>query len=308
MRVSSSHISSHVSPPSSPPSPFIPFSLFSFSPPPLLYSLLDVKAFQFPQMEPLEDDDLQPLGSEHELDSTGSGVSSILGTEDARSTTSSGGDISVTSSSSGEYLAAVVAEAVVPRMENPTPASYSGGSGGETTVTVAAREKCVGRNNKGVTWGFTSVIGRRREMEDAVAVVPGFMSRTCDHIGGCTAPASRTSREISPVHFFGVYDGHGGSQVVRYLVQFNASYFWKKKLASYNLIKKLRLLLTRHDTFHNESGPIKYRNIVSEEFMARFFFQDTCHYSRRTHEAWSFCDGWGWWVSSQKHRHPPSAD
>ncbi|RVW38345.1 hypothetical protein CK203_071194 [Vitis vinifera] len=173
MRVSSSHISSHVSPPSSPPSPFIPFSLFSFSPPPLLYSLLDVKAFQFPQMEPLEDDDLQPLGSEHELDSTGSGVSSILGTEDARSTTSSGGDISVTSSSSGEYLAAVVAEAVVPRMENPTPASYSGGSGGETTVTVAAREKCVGRNNKGVTWGFTSVIGRRREMEDAVAVVRG---------------------------------------------------------------------------------------------------------------------------------------
>lgn len=164
-------------------------------------------------LEPLEDDDLQPLGSEHELDSTGSGVSSILGTEDARSTTSSGGDISVTSSSSGEYLAAVVAEAVVPRMENPTPASYSGGSGGETTVTVATREKCVGRNNKGVTWGFTSVIGRRREMEDAVAVVPGFMSRTCDHIGGCTAPASRTSREISPVHFFGVYDGHGGSQV-----------------------------------------------------------------------------------------------
>ncbi|KAL6331030.1 hypothetical protein AAG906_009458 [Vitis piasezkii] len=206
MRVSSSHISSHVSPPSSPPSPFIPFSLFSFSSPPLLYS-------------PLEDDDLQPLGSEHELDSTGSGVSSILGTEDARSTTSSGGDISVTSSSSGEYLAAVVAEAVVPRMENPTPASYSGGSGGETTVTVAAREKCVGRNNKGVTWGFTSVIGRRREMEDAVAVVPGFMSRTCDHIGGCMAPASRTSREISPVHFFGVYDGHGGSQVAKFCAE-----------------------------------------------------------------------------------------
>lgn len=164
-------------------------------------------------MEPLEDDDLHPLGSETELDSAGSGVSSIFGTEDARSTTSSGGDLSVASSSSGEYLAAVVVEQVVPPRENPTPASYSDGTRGETTVTVAAREKCVGRNNKGVTWGYTSVIGRRREMEDAVAIVPGFMSRTCDDIGGCTATASRTSGEISPVHFFGVYDGHGGSQV-----------------------------------------------------------------------------------------------
>ncbi|KHN41669.1 hypothetical protein glysoja_036413 [Glycine soja] len=52
-------------------------------------------------------------------------------------------------------------------------------------------------------------------MEDAVAVIPGFMSRTCDHIGGCTAPGSRSSGEIAPVHFFGVYDGHGGSQFER---------------------------------------------------------------------------------------------
>lgn len=59
-------------------------------------------------------------------------------------------------------------------------------------------------------------------MEDAVAVIPGFMGRTCDHVGGCMAPGSRTSSEISPVHFFGVYDGHGGSQVryvtLRYVV------------------------------------------------------------------------------------------
>ncbi|KAA8534924.1 hypothetical protein F0562_029860 [Nyssa sinensis] len=84
---------------------------------------------------------------------------------------------------------------------------------------MAARQKCVGRNNKGVTWGFTSVIGRRREMEDAVAVIPGFISRTCDHVGGCTAPGSKSSGEISPVHFFGVYDGHGGSQVAKFCAQ-----------------------------------------------------------------------------------------
>ncbi|CAL1414305.1 unnamed protein product [Linum trigynum] len=81
-------------------------------------------------------------------------------------------------------------------------------------VSAAAREKCVGRkNNRAVSWGSTSVIGRRREMEDAVAIVPGFISRTCSRVGGCAAPGSATSAEVSPVHFFGVYDGHGGSQV-----------------------------------------------------------------------------------------------
>jgi protein phosphatase 2C len=82
---------------------------------------------------------------------------------------------------------------------------------------ITAREKkCVGRNNRGVSWGSTSVIGRRKEMEDAVAVIPAFMSRTCDRVGGCTAPGSRISGEVSPVHFFAVYDGHGGSQVAEF--------------------------------------------------------------------------------------------
>lgn len=56
-------------------------------------------------------------------------------------------------------------------------------------------------------------------MEDAVAVVPGFMSCTCDHVGGCTAPGSRSSGEISSVHLFGVYDGHGGSQVAKFCAE-----------------------------------------------------------------------------------------
>ncbi|XVF49116.1 hypothetical protein PTKIN_Ptkin03bG0242500 [Pterospermum kingtungense] len=147
---------------------------------------------------------------EPELTSTSSSLSSILSAEDSRSTTSSG-DISGMSGSSGEIL---TAEAMVPRLLDPAPTTCE-----ELTVTVTARQKCVGRNSKGVTWGFTSVIGRRREMEDAVAVIPAFMSRTCDHVGGCTAPGSRTSDEISPLHFFGVYDGHGGSQVAKFCAE-----------------------------------------------------------------------------------------
>lgn len=157
-------------------------------------TLLEQEEGQLDRVDSLPDADLA---------STSSGLSFVLTTEDSRSTTSSG-DIST---SSGEIPVIPVDEAAVPRLVGPIPSIE------DLTATPTARLKCVGRNNKGVSWGLTSVIGRRREMEDAVAVKPGFMSRTCDHVGGCMAPGSRTSAEISPLHFFGVYDGHGGSQV-----------------------------------------------------------------------------------------------
>ncbi|KAJ4842831.1 hypothetical protein Tsubulata_033651 [Turnera subulata] len=172
-------------------------------------------------MEPSPEKPLDRVDSapDEELASTSSGLSSVLTPEDSLSTTSSGCISSTTSGSSGEIPAAVVAEAVV---AVPREAASEELGVEEELAAVAAKEaaetvrKCVGRNNRGVSWGFTSVIGRRREMEDAVAVIPGFMSHTCDHVGGCTATGSRTSSEISPVHFFGVYDGHGGSQVATF--------------------------------------------------------------------------------------------
>ncbi|KAE8678765.1 putative protein phosphatase 2C 6 [Hibiscus syriacus] len=166
-------------------------------------------------MEPLlEDDEEQRIRrvdsfTEPDLTSTSSSLSSILSADDSRSLMSSG-DISGTSGSSGEIL---TAEAAVPRFLEPVSSCE------ELKMTVTARQKCVGRNNKGVTWGFTSVIGNRREMEDAIAVIPAFISRSCDHVGGCMAPGSRTAAEISPIHFFGVYDGHGGSQVAKFCAE-----------------------------------------------------------------------------------------
>lgn len=47
--------------------------------------------------------------------------------------------------------------------------------------------------------GLVSICGRRREMEDAVAVMPAFVAGN-DGV----------------YHFFGVYDGHGGSQTALY--------------------------------------------------------------------------------------------
>lgn len=48
-------------------------------------------------------------------------------------------------------------------------------------------------------FGFSSVCGRRRDMEDAVASHPSFCRREND--------------AAAELHYFGVYDGHGCSHV-----------------------------------------------------------------------------------------------
>uniref|UniRef100_A0A5B7ARS3 protein-serine/threonine phosphatase n=2 Tax=Davidia involucrata TaxID=16924 RepID=A0A5B7ARS3_DAVIN len=66
-------------------------------------------------------------------------------------------------------------------------------------------------------WGFTSMCGRRPEMEDAFAIVPRLLKipiqmllsdRVVDGMSRCLSHLT--------AHFFGVYDGHGGSQVANY--------------------------------------------------------------------------------------------
>lgn len=68
-------------------------------------------------------------------------------------------------------------------------------------------------------WGLVSICGRRPEMEDATAVVPQFLDfplwmRSAAPLvdGGLNASLSHLAG-----HFFGVYDGHGGVQVLSLL-------------------------------------------------------------------------------------------
>ncbi|KAJ7966398.1 Protein phosphatase 2C [Quillaja saponaria] len=66
-------------------------------------------------------------------------------------------------------------------------------------------------------WGFTSICGRRPEMEDAVATVPEFLKIPIQMlIGDRVIDGMSKSLTHQTVHFFGVYDGHGGSQVANY--------------------------------------------------------------------------------------------
>lgn len=75
-------------------------------------------------------------------------------------------------------------------------------------------------------WGFISLCGRRPEMEDAFATVPQFLKIPIQMLIGDRVPDG-INRCFRPqmTHFFGVYDGHGGSQVKSsYLVLIDFSF------------------------------------------------------------------------------------
>ncbi|TKY74885.1 phosphatase 2C 16 [Spatholobus suberectus] len=66
-------------------------------------------------------------------------------------------------------------------------------------------------------WGFKSVCGKRPEMEDAVATVPRFLKIPIQMLIGDRVPDGiNKCFSQQTIHFFGVYDGHGGSQVANY--------------------------------------------------------------------------------------------
>ncbi|KAI3524969.1 hypothetical protein L1887_03640 [Cichorium endivia] len=66
-------------------------------------------------------------------------------------------------------------------------------------------------------YGYHSVCGKRPEMEDAVATVPQFMKIPVKMLAGDRLINGLNSNlNDLTAHFFGVYDGHGGSQVANY--------------------------------------------------------------------------------------------
>jgi protein phosphatase 2C len=64
-----------------------------------------------------------------------------------------------------------------------------------------------------VSHGAVSVIGRRREMEDAVAVAAPFLSVAAGEEGGKGSAGDGGKLKDGEEGFFAVFDGHGGSRV-----------------------------------------------------------------------------------------------
>ncbi|GMJ07605.1 hypothetical protein HRI_004429700 [Hibiscus trionum] len=82
--------------------------------------------------------------------------------------------------------------------------------------SFVGEQGCV-RGGMCTLWGFTSICGRRPEMEDAVAAVPRFVKVPIEMlIGDRVLDGMNKGFAHQTAHFFGVYDGHGGSQVANY--------------------------------------------------------------------------------------------
>jgi len=103
------------------------------------------------------------------------------------------------------------AEAAVPMVFEDAAASAA-------TVEAEARVAAAGRSVFAVDcvplWGYTSICGRRPEMEDAVATAPRFFNVPLWMLTGNAVIDGLDPMTFRlPAHFFGVYDGHGGAQV-----------------------------------------------------------------------------------------------
>ncbi|KAK9142285.1 hypothetical protein Syun_011685 [Stephania yunnanensis] len=93
----------------------------------------------------------------------------------------------------------------------------------ETVLPVPQARRILGINSRVVAldclplWGSISICGRRPEMEDAVAAIPRFSKIPLQMlIGDHMVDGVNQSLSHTTAHFYGVYDGHGGSQVANY--------------------------------------------------------------------------------------------
>ncbi|MBA0584973.1 protein phosphatase 2C 77 [Gossypium raimondii] len=93
----------------------------------------------------------------------------------------------------------------------------------ESFLEVPQRKKmrkteshCLFESNNIPLWGFTSICGRRIQMEDAVVAIPRFL-QVPPRILNVESVSNQTSNISNlTADFYAVYDGHGGCQVANY--------------------------------------------------------------------------------------------
>ncbi|XVF86702.1 hypothetical protein PTKIN_Ptkin18bG0063200 [Pterospermum kingtungense] len=94
--------------------------------------------------------------------------------------------------------------------------SSSGTNNSNVDIAAPVEDNSAADCIKALTYAICLEKGRRSTMEDVVAVHPGFLEICCKDAGGCMASECKFAMEKLPVHYFGLFDGHGGHQVSNY--------------------------------------------------------------------------------------------
>ncbi|KAG2259543.1 hypothetical protein Bca52824_078837 [Brassica carinata] len=92
----------------------------------------------------------------------------------------------------------------------------------EENHIVARESKSVYERDCIPLWATVSICGERSEMEDAVTASPHFLKIPIKMLHEEMSP----SLTCVPCHFFGVYDGHGGSQYALFATLYCSHFRW----------------------------------------------------------------------------------
>eukprot|EP00252_Welwitschia_mirabilis_P004673 TRINITY_DN1496_c0_g1_i3.p1 TRINITY_DN1496_c0_g1~~TRINITY_DN1496_c0_g1_i3.p1 ORF type:complete len:505 (-),score=78.87 TRINITY_DN1496_c0_g1_i3:966-2480(-) len=145
----------------------------------------------------------------------------IIGLEGSQSATISRETVAEDSISEPSFPVALQAQSVSEKV------SSVGGAARDAIFLSSSQGPCISASQrissfihsiKTPPWAYISIAGRRPEMEDAVAAVPGFYSLPSKSLQGCPPNLTDAEKihEGCAMHFFGVYDGHGGAQASNY--------------------------------------------------------------------------------------------
>ncbi|MCL7045791.1 hypothetical protein MKW94_014693 [Papaver nudicaule] len=189
-----------------------------------------------------EDDNLALVGGDQILEDSCSlsvvSTTDSISAEDLLALNTACGILSPGSMDSGKSIGGVKIIGKIPVIQEPIgdllPVATSslglqvgGVSEQETSMLVLQvphENRILGVGSRGIfeldclpLWGSISICGRRPEMEDAVAMVPRYLRIPLPMlIGDSVVDGLNKNLSHSTAHFFGVYDGHGGSQVANY--------------------------------------------------------------------------------------------
>ncbi|MCO5548374.1 hypothetical protein L7F22_001831 [Adiantum nelumboides] len=104
------------------------------------------------------------------------------------------------------------------------------------------------------------ICGRRREMEDTATIAPSFAQLCRGSSRSCFCTEKLEDRPLCNLHFFAIYDGHGGNQASNYCME-RLHHALAEELSSLSLTNE-----KNHETSEGSSSSSTWEKVMSSCF------------------------------------------